>query len=154
MFQCDDAEPNAHVCLCEDCGSGIDDDCDLLADGADPDCVPFDACIVLEAGAEPHLTMHNGVCGGATVTDPHDIIRGRVDALALVSGSVDLGAVECVAAAHAWDRATDQSLNLNPKCDPMPIYFYLAKYDAEDDYGQSSSGEWRDVMTPDPACVP
>ena len=34
---CDDLEPNANVCLCEVCGSGVDDDCDTLADGADPD---------------------------------------------------------------------------------------------------------------------
>jgi hypothetical protein len=116
--------------------------------------VPFDTCVVLEAQAEPLLKMHKGVCGGATIADPHDLIRGRVDALAFGSGSVDLGAVDCVAADHAWDRATDQSMNLDPKCDAMPILFYLAKYATEVDYGQSSSGEWRDTMSLDPACVP
>jgi hypothetical protein len=151
---CDDLEPAANVCLCELCGNAVDDDCDLAADGEDADCELFDACVVAEVGAEPWLTMHKGACGGSTLSDPCDFIRGEVEHLAFVSGSVDLGQVECLAADHAWDRVTDQSLNPNPKCESMPALFYLAKNAVDPDYGEAASGERRDTMDPDPACVP
>jgi hypothetical protein len=109
---------------------------------------------VAEVGAEPWLTMHKGACGGSTLSDPCDFIRGEVEHLAFVSGSVDLGQVECLAADHAWDRVTDQSLNPNPKCESMPALFYLAKNAVDPDYGEAASGERRDTMDPDPACVP
>jgi hypothetical protein len=151
---CDDLEPEANVCLCELCSNDIDDDCDLLADGADAECSLYEACIVLEAGAEPWLTMHKGACGGATLSALHDVIRGEVDQLEFVSGSVDLGQVDCLAADHAWDRVTDQSVNPNPKCESVPALNYLAKYAVDVDYGEASSGERRETMTPHPACVP
>jgi hypothetical protein len=151
---CDDLEPLANVCMCEVCGNTIDDDCDLAADAADADCEIFDACVMVEAGADPRLTMHKGVCGGATVSDPYDHIRGQLGSLSFLSGSVDLGAVECVAASHPWDRVTDSSLNPNPRCEPVPALFYLTKSAAEADYGAASSGERRDTMNPNPPCVP
>ena len=149
---CDDLEPLANVCLCEECGNAIDDDCDGLTDGGDGECVDFASCVVLASGVDPWLTMHKGECGGATVTDPYDTIRGRMEELVLDAGHVDLGDVTCVAGAHAWDRATDWSLNPNPKCEAMPALFYLGKSAAAGDFGTASGGEPRDVMNPDPAC--
>ena len=45
---------------------------------------------------------------------------------------------------------------LNPiaRCATMPARFFLGKYSADADFGEASSGEWRDVMDPDPACLP
>ncbi len=149
---CDDLEPSVQVCTCEDCANVIDDDCDSLADGMDPACFPFETCVILTAGIEPDLGMEKGACGGATLSDPYDFIRGRLSEVAFSSGSVDLGAVTCIAPNHPWDRATDASANLDPKCETVPVLFYLGKNRPADDYGAASSGERRDVMTPDPAC--
>jgi hypothetical protein len=149
---CDDLEPLANVCRCEECGNTIDDDCDGLADAADLECVDFPSCLMLAAGDVPWLTMGKGECGGAAAADPYDTLRGRIDGLTIGTGHVDLGAVDCVAGAHPWDRVTDWSLNPNPRCDSLPALFYLGKYTSDGDYGVASTGEPRDVMTPDPVC--
>ena len=81
-----------------------------------------------------------------------DVIRGRLDELAFDAGHVDLGQVECVGGSLAWDRVTDLSNNLNPRCEPVPVRFYLGKETAAWDYGAASTGEPRDLTDPDPVC--
>jgi hypothetical protein len=149
---CDDSEPLAHVCACEVCGNAIDDDCDLLADAADADCMAFETCIMLTAATDPWMEIHKGVCGGATLSGPFDVIRGELSQVAFAGGSVDLGDVSCIEGGLDWDRVTDASLNLNPKCVALPAHFYLGKNSADPDFGSASTGELRDVMNPDPAC--
>ena len=80
------------------------------------------------------------------------MIRGHLGEVQVAAGHVDLGAVACVQGGLDWDRVTDVSVNPNPKCQPMPVLYYLAKNTGGADYGTASSGEPRDVMTPDPAC--
>jgi hypothetical protein len=149
---CDDTEPLAQVCACEACGNAIDDDCDLLTDGADDDCIASETCIVLTAGADPWMEMHKGACGGATLSGPFDVIRGELAQVAFAGGSVDLGDVSCVAGGLDWDRVDDASLNLNPRCVEMPVQYYLGRNTGDPDFGISSTGEPRDVMNPDPPC--
>jgi hypothetical protein len=149
---CDDLEPLAQVCLCEQCGNAIDDDCDGVADGGDLECVDFASCVVVETGADPWLTIGKGECGGATLSGPYDVIRGSLSELALDAGHVDLGTVSCVAGGLDWDRVTDWSLNPNPRCETMPVRFYLGQNTGDPDFGAASGGEPRDTMTPDPVC--
>jgi len=40
---CDDGDPAVGPGVAEDCGNALDDDCDGLADGDDPDCLPQDS---------------------------------------------------------------------------------------------------------------
>lgn len=70
----------------------------------------------------------------------------------IAAGHVDLGPVECVEGGLDWDRVTDHSVNPNPRCEAVPVLFYLGKNTADPDYGAASSGERRDTMDPDPAC--
>ncbi len=149
---CDDLEPAVNVCRCEACNNLLDDDCDSLADAADAECVPHELCLMVAAGTEPWLTMHRGACGGATLSGPFDVIRGRLGALQFAAGHVDLGPVDCVQGGLDWDRVTEVSVNPNPKCEAIPVLFYLAKNTGAGDYGTASGGEPRDVMSPEPAC--
>ena len=41
-YECDDSDPNAFPGNSEDCGDGVDNDCDGAVDGDDPDCPPGD----------------------------------------------------------------------------------------------------------------
>jgi hypothetical protein len=149
---CDDLEPLVHVCACEECSNVWDDDCDGLADAGDPDCVAYPSCVLLDAGAEPWLAMDKGECGGATLSGPFDVIRGQLAHLQFAAGHVDLGPVDCIAGGLDWDRVTDHSVNLNPRCVSKPVLFYLGKNTVDPDYGAASTGEPRDTMEPDPAC--
>ena len=134
------------------CINLVDDDCDTFQDGADPDCAENPYCVVVTAGAgEPSLSMDTGSCGGAELSGPFDVIRGFTSQLNIAGGSVDLGAVVCVAGNLAWDRVTDLSADPNPACND-PAVFYLAKDSSAADYGAASSAERRDTMNPDPAC--
>ncbi len=45
---CDDQDPNVSPALPEDCDNGVDDDCDLLADQADPECAPLPDVVISE----------------------------------------------------------------------------------------------------------
>jgi hypothetical protein len=149
---CDDTEALAHVCACEACDNAIDDDCDLLTDGDDGDCAEYPTCIVLASGADPWLEMDKGACGGATLSGPFDVIRGRLVQVVIAGGSVDLGDVDCIEGGLDWDRVTDSSPNPNPSCEAEPVRFYLGKNTGDADFGTASSGEPRDTMNPDPAC--
>jgi hypothetical protein len=140
------------VCACEACGNAIDDDCDLLTDDEDGDCMAFETCIVLTAGADPWMEIHKGICGGATLSGPFDVIRGELGQVTFAGGSVDLGDVSCVTGGLDWDRVTESSLNPDPKCEPFPVQFYVGKNSADPDFGSASTGEPRDVTNPDPVC--
>lgn len=67
---------------------------------------------------------------------------------------VDLGSVACVGGGLDWDRVTDHLLEPIARCMTVPSRFFLGKYTTDPDYGSASGGEWRDVMDPDPACLP
>jgi hypothetical protein len=149
---CDDLEPLAHVCACEACSNVVDDDCDGLTDGADPQCVEHASCLVLAAGVEPDLTVGKGECGGATLSGPFDVIGGSLGHVQITGGSVDLGPVACVQGGLAWDRVTEWSADPDRTCDPSPVRFYLARNSGDPDFGAASSGEPRDVMDPIPPC--
>jgi hypothetical protein len=151
---CDDFEPLANVCICEQCDNLIDDDCDLATDGVDAECQPQPLCVMLASGADPELTMHKGDCGGATLSGPFDVVRGDLTQLQFDGIHVDLGSVTCVEGGLGWDRVTDHLLNPIPRCATMPARFFLGKYSTDPDFGAASTGEWRDVMDPDPACLP
>jgi hypothetical protein len=62
-----EAAPDVHpgcVPRAEDCYNGLDDDCDGLADCADPDCTPTSVCIPLPSGS-PGTTIATGAtCPG------------------------------------------------------------------------------------------
>jgi hypothetical protein len=149
---CDDSEPLANVCRCEACGNLVDDDCDGQTDVADGECVEWDSCVMVEPGADPWLTMHAGACSGGTLSGPFDVIRGGLGNLQFAGGHVDLGEVQCVQGALDQDRVTDSSLNPSPRCVSKPVLFYLGMNSGDTDYGFASTGESRDVMTPDPTC--
>jgi hypothetical protein len=149
---CDDLEPEVHVCACEYCTNAREDDCDGLMDGADPQCQDAPSCIVLDSAADPDLTMAKGACGGATLSGPFDLIRGNLQSLQIASGSVDLGTVECVESGFGWDRATELSPAPNPVCVSVPVTFLLARNTGDPDFGAASGGEPRDTMDPDPVC--
>jgi len=149
---CDELEPAVNVCACENCTNIIDDDCNGLADGADPVCLAVPNCILLTAGGDPVLMMHKGACGGATPSGLFDVIRGELAQVGAVGGSIDLGNLDCVGDDVAWDRVTDLSADPTNECDGTPALFYLARNDGASDYGNSSSGEPRDIMNPDPPC--
>jgi hypothetical protein len=149
---CDDFEPAVNVCRCENCTNIIDDDCNGLADGADPVCMAVPNCILLTAGIDPTLKMHKGACGGAAPSGLFDVVRGELVQIAVVGGSIDLGNLACVGDDLAWDRVTDLSADPTNQCGGTPCLFYLARNDGASDFGNSSSGEPRDIMDPDPPC--
>ena len=149
---CDDLEPLANVCMCETCDNLIDDDCDLAADAADTDCQAYPTCITLASGADPDLMVERGECGAATLSGPFDVIRGDLGRLEIVGSQVDLGDVACVAGGLDWDRVSDYSLNPNPRCVDVPGLYYLGRNVGGSDFGAASSGEPRDLMSPDPVC--
>jgi hypothetical protein len=149
-YDCDDYNPDINSCNCENCTNFIDDDCDLMVDGADPSCEVSDTCILF-AGEGPEITLYKGVCGGGTPTLYYDVIRGDVGQLGFTSGSVDLGRVQCYPSLLA-DRFTDSSADPDLACDDTPIVFYLVKEDGDADFGTASSGEARDIMTPPSEC--
>ena len=151
---CDESEPLANVCICEQCDNAIDDDCDSTTDGADAECQPQPICIVLAPGSDPSLTIAKGNCGGATVSGPFDVIRGDLAQVLFDGIHVDLGSVACVEGDLAWDRVGDSLLNPIARCVTQPAGFFLGKNSGDADYGVASSGEWRDVMDPDPVCLP
>jgi hypothetical protein len=121
-----------------------------MTDADDPDCDGIEVCVIVAPGASG-MELHMGPCGGATSSGPFDVIRGSVAELRVVGGSIDLGEVDCVAGALAWDRVTDMSGNGNPACND-PLSYFLARVTGSSDFGSSSNGEPRDVMTPDPPC--
>jgi len=149
---CDDSAPAVNVCACENCTNIIDDDCDGQADGADTICLEVPSCILLAAGVDPTITMHRGMCGGATLSGLFDVIRGELAQIGALGGSIDLGDVACVGDDVAWDRVTEWSANPTSQCGGTPVLFYLARDDGESDFGNASSGDPRDVMNPDPPC--
>lgn len=145
---CDTADPLIHACYCENCTNLIDDNCDNLVDGADPSCVESDTCVILVDGVpEPTITLERGPCGGASVGVLYDVIRGDLGQCGFDGGSVDLGAVACVANDLAWDRVTDTSADPNADCDSVPVVFYLAMKTTDSDYGAATGGQRRDVMS-------
>jgi parallel beta-helix repeat protein len=149
---CDDAEPEVHLCACENCYNVREDDCDGLMDINDPECFEYPYCVVITAGTPPDMDVGKNACGGASSSGPFDVIRGFVDQLQLVSGSVDLGDVTCVAGGLVWDRVTAMSANPDPTCNDTKLYF-VAQDTGAADYGSAHpGGEPRDVMNPDPAC--
>ena len=97
------------------------------------------------------MHVEKGSCGGASVSGPFDVIRGDVEHVTIVGGSVDLGPVECVASLLAGDRVTDLSADPNPECN-RSITMYLARETGDPDFGSSSTGEPRDTMAPNPPC--
>jgi hypothetical protein len=150
---CDDFEPEVHVCACEDCSNLRDDDCDGLIDGSDSDCDERPNCVVLTSAVNgPLLIVEKGNCGGASISGPFDVIRGDLGQIRIVDGSVDLGRVACVAENLTWDRVTDLSADPNPACDKVPALFYLGRDTGDLDFGSASSGQPRDEMSPNPPC--
>jgi hypothetical protein len=150
---CDDLDPVLHPCACEDCTNLQDEDCDALADGADPQCTVSTQCLVLRRdGGELLLDVGQGSCGLTAVSPAADVIRGDASQLQILGGSVDLGRVACLAHQYPWDRVEDPSADPNPACDAVPVVFYLARESGDPGFGSASGGETRDTTQPDPPC--
>jgi hypothetical protein len=148
---CNDGEPTIYPCACEGCINTLDDDCDSLADGADPDCVTYPYCVIVASGVDPQIEMGRGACDGASISGPFDIIRAQLERIRVVGDSLDLGNVACVDGGLTWDRVTDVSADPNPACNEVAA-FYLARNTGNADFGDTTNGETRDTMTPDSPC--
>ena len=149
---CDDTVDTIYVCACEVCGNGTDDDCDLIDDATDPNCIEDPSCILLTSGADPQISINKGVCDAFVPAGPFDIIRGGLGNLDFYWSSIDLGPVECVEGNRAWDRVTEWSPPPNPACDEKAGKFYLARNTGDPDFGEGSGAEPRDTMDPNPPC--